>query len=89
MPYQGTSGNCACPDCLVETCDDEPKGGTINTSITNASAIVSDTLKRFTPVFLARYSGVLPDVEGQRAEAMKTQKTMLKGFLVGLVGVFL
>ncbi|MCF6234413.1 MAG: efflux RND transporter permease subunit [Rhodobacteraceae bacterium] len=63
--------------------------GTINTSVANASAIVSDTLKRFLPDLLARYPGVILDVEGQRAEAEKTQKSMMKGFLVGLVGVFL
>ncbi|MCF6305069.1 MAG: efflux RND transporter permease subunit [Rhodobacteraceae bacterium] len=63
--------------------------GTIDTRIANASAIVSDTLSRFMPDLLERYPGVSLDVEGQRAEAEKTQKSMLKGFLVGLVGVFL
>ena len=63
--------------------------GTINTGIANASAIVSDTLNRFIPDMLARYPGVILDIEGQRAEAQKTQKSMLKGFLIGLVGVFL
>ena len=63
--------------------------GTIDTRIANAAAIVSDTLKRFVPDLLARYPGIVLDVEGQRAEAAKTQKSMLKGFLVGLIGVFL
>ncbi len=63
--------------------------GTINTGIANASAIVSDTLKRFIPDLLARHPGVILDVEGQRAEAEKTQKSMLKGFVIGLIGVFL
>ena len=63
--------------------------GTIDTRIANASAIVSDTLKRFMPDLLARHPGVSLDIEGQRAEAETTQKSMLKGFVVGLVGVFL
>ncbi len=63
--------------------------GTIDTRIANSSAIVSDTLKRFIPDLLQRYPSVSLDVEGQRAEAEKTQKSMVKGFLVGLVGVFL
>ncbi len=63
--------------------------GTIDTRIANASAIVSDTLARFMPGLLERYPTVMLDIEGQRAEAQKTQKSMLKGFLMGLVGVFL
>lgn len=63
--------------------------GTIDTGIANASAIVSDTLARFMPDLLARYPGLLLDVEGQRAEATKTQQSMVKGFGVGLIGVFL
>ncbi|HHB81773.1 MAG TPA: efflux RND transporter permease subunit, partial [Aliiroseovarius sp.] len=38
---------------------------------------------------LARHPSVSLDIEGQRAEAMKTQKSMVKGFGVGLIGVFL
>ncbi len=63
--------------------------GTIDTSIANSAAIVSDTLNRFIPELLKRYPSISLDVEGQRAEAQKTQKSMLKGFAIGLVGVFL
>ncbi len=63
--------------------------GVIDTRIANASAIVSDTLARFIPDLLQRYPDLTLDVEGQRAEAAKTQKSMLRGFVVGLVGVFL
>lgn len=63
--------------------------GTIDTGIANANAIVSDTLSRFLPDLLQRYPEVQLDIEGQRAEATKTQKSMLKGFLIGLIGVFL
>lgn len=63
--------------------------GTIDTRIANANAIVSDTLGRFVPDLLERYPAVTIDVEGQNAEAGKTQKSILTGFLVGLIGVFL
>lgn len=63
--------------------------GTIDTRLANANAIVSDTLARFVPDLLQRYDGVVLDVEGQRAEATKTQFSMMKGFAIGLAGVFL
>ncbi len=63
--------------------------GTIDTRIANSNAIVSDTLSKIVPDLMERYPGVHIDVEGQNAEAGKTQKSMLKGFMIGLVGVFL
>ncbi len=63
--------------------------GTIDTRRANANAIVSDTLDRFAPDLLQRHPGVTLDVEGQRAEAAKTQLSMMKGFAIGLFGVFL
>ncbi len=63
--------------------------GSIDTRSANANAIVSDTLARFIPELRAKYPSVAIDVEGQNAEAGKTQKSMLKGFLIGLIGVFL
>ncbi len=62
--------------------------GSIDTRVANANAIVSDTLARFVPDLLARYPGVDLDVEGQRAEATTTQVSMMKGFVIGLFGVF-
>ncbi len=63
--------------------------GSIDTRIANANAIVGDTLARFVPDLLAKYPAVSVDVEGQNAEAGKTQQSMLMGFLIGLIGVFL
>ena len=63
--------------------------GTIDTRIANASAIVADTKTRFIPALLARHPGIALDVEGQNAEAGKTRASMMKGFMIGLVGVFL
>ena len=63
--------------------------GSINTSIANANAIVGDTLANFVPELEARYPGLSIGIEGQRAEATITQQSMVKGFAVGLLGVFL
>jgi len=63
--------------------------GTINTSIANANAIVGDTLANFVPELEAKYPGLSIGIEGQRAEATITQKSMVKGFGIGLLGVFL
>ncbi|WP_323005056.1 efflux RND transporter permease subunit [Pseudorhodobacter sp.] len=63
--------------------------GSIDTRFANANAIVGDTTTRFIPGLLERHPSVILDVEGQNAEAGKTQKSMVKGFLIGLLGVFL
>lgn len=63
--------------------------GKIDTTQTNANAIVADTLARFVPGLLERYPNVSVAVEGQNAEAGKTQGSMVLGFAVGLLGVFL
>lgn len=63
--------------------------GSIDTRVANANAIVGDTMARYVPDLQAKYPGVSIDVEGQNAEAGKTQQSMLMGFLVGLIGVFL
>lgn len=63
--------------------------GSIDTRVANANAIIGDTMTRFVPDLLGNYPSVSLDVEGQNAEASKTQKSMMKGFLIGLLGVFL
>ncbi len=63
--------------------------GTIDARIANANDIVKDTLTRFVPELGKKYPGVKVSVEGQNKEAQTTQKSMLKGFAIGLVGVFL
>ncbi|MGE3247791.1 MAG: efflux RND transporter permease subunit, partial [Beijerinckiaceae bacterium] len=63
--------------------------GEVDTRIGNASAIVSDTQTRFIPGLLKRYPGVRFAVRGQNDEAQKTQVSMLRGMIIGLVGVFI
>ncbi len=63
--------------------------GTIDDRIANANAIVADTNARFIPQLLKRYPGISAGVEGQNKEAQITQQSMVKGFVIGLIGVFL
>ncbi|MEL6477532.1 MAG: efflux RND transporter permease subunit [Pseudomonadota bacterium] len=63
--------------------------GDVDTRLANANEVVNDTMQRFVPALLERYPGVSLGLEGQNAEASKTQASMVSGFLLGLVGVFL
>ncbi|MCW9035854.1 MAG: efflux RND transporter permease subunit [Rhodospirillales bacterium] len=63
--------------------------GELDVSVANADTIIKDTMKRFAPDLAKRYPGVEVSVQGQSNEVAKTQKSMLRGFLVGLVGVFI
>ncbi len=63
--------------------------GDVDTRIGNASAIVGDTLKRFVPQLEKTYPGVRVALEGQNKETQVTQQSMMAGFLLGLIGVYL
>jgi multidrug efflux pump subunit AcrB len=63
--------------------------GDVDTRIANASEVVNDTRERFLPELVERYPGVSYDVSGQDRESSTTQASLISGFLLGLVGVFL
>ena len=63
--------------------------GDVDTRIANASAIVNDTMTRFMPDLLKRYPGVRHALEGQNKEAENSAGSMLRGFIIGLIGVYL
>ncbi|MEM6547466.1 MAG: efflux RND transporter permease subunit [Pseudomonadota bacterium] len=63
--------------------------GDVDTRFANANEVVGDTMRRFVPGLLERYPGVTLGLEGQNAEASTTQSSMISGFMLGLVGVFL
>ncbi len=63
--------------------------GDIDTRVANASAIVGDTLSRFMPELLARHPDVRLALEGQNKEAADTAGSMVRGFIIGLIGVYL
>ncbi|MGI9521373.1 MAG: efflux RND transporter permease subunit [Hyphomicrobiaceae bacterium] len=63
--------------------------GDVDAGLGNASAIVNDTLERFVPEMRLRYPTVKVALEGQNKEARTTQQSMLAGFTIGLIGVYL
>ena len=63
--------------------------GDVDTRIGNASAIVNDTLKRFIPDLKKKYPDVRVGLEGQNRETEITQQSMISGFILGLIGVYL
>ncbi|MEM9764982.1 MAG: efflux RND transporter permease subunit, partial [Pseudomonadota bacterium] len=55
----------------------------------NAAEILADTQARFIPEFLERHPGIAFGAAGQDEETRETRTSMLAGFALGLVGVFL
>ena len=63
--------------------------GDVDVTVANANEILADTAKRFFPQMKKRYPGVSVSLQGQNKEAQTTQKSMLAGFVLGLIGVYL
>jgi multidrug efflux pump subunit AcrB len=63
--------------------------GDVDVTAANANEILSDTAKHFFPEMNKRYPGVSVSLQGQNKEAQTTQKSMLAGFILGLIGVYL
>ena len=63
--------------------------GDVDVRTANANEVVTDTLNRFVPELIARYPGVSVSVQGQNKEAGTTQASMIAGFIIGLIGIFL
>lgn len=55
----------------------------------NAAQIISDTRARFLPELAARYPDVTVALEGQASETAATGASLRRGFLLGLVGIFI
>jgi hydrophobic/amphiphilic exporter-1 (mainly G- bacteria), HAE1 family len=63
--------------------------GDVDTRIANANAIIQDTLTRFAPELAERYPGVTLRLGGQAEDAAETGTSLLRGFTIGLIGIFL
>ncbi len=63
--------------------------GDVDGRLANANAIINDTFKRFVPDLKTRYPGLRIGLEGQNSDTQKTQSSMARGFILGLIGVFL
>ncbi len=63
--------------------------GDVDTRFANAAEVIADTQREFLPKLRQEFPGVTVDIGGQNEEAGKTSSSMLSGFLLGLIGVFL
>ena len=63
--------------------------GDVDVTIANAGEILSDTEARLFPELAERYPGVSLSLQGQNKEAQTTQRSMLSGFILGLIGIYL
>ncbi|MCG8428926.1 MAG: efflux RND transporter permease subunit, partial [Chromatiales bacterium] len=63
--------------------------GDIDTRLANAAEIIKHTQNEFIPKLQERFTEIQVDVEGQSKESAKTGKSMLRGFSIGLIGIFI
>ncbi|MEE8506162.1 MAG: efflux RND transporter permease subunit [Kiloniellales bacterium] len=63
--------------------------GDIDPRRANVNEILADTRARFLPELSRRYPGITVALEGETAAQQETQASMIRGFLLGLLGVFL
>jgi len=62
--------------------------GDVDTHLANAAEILADTKTNFLPKLNQKYPDINFSTEGQERESNKTGKSMIKAFLVGIIGVF-
>ncbi len=63
--------------------------GDVDTRIANANEIVTNAMSSFVPKLLEKYPGVRVSLEGADRKARKTQKSILSGFVIGIIGIYL
>lgn len=63
--------------------------GDIDTRIANSREIISHTQTHFLPQLLEKYPQVSAGIEGESKESSKTAASMLRGFGLGLLGIFI
>lgn len=63
--------------------------GDVDTAIANSAKLIEQFKREFLPPFLERYPELQVTFEGQEKNAKTTQKSIVGGILVGLIGVFI
>jgi multidrug efflux pump subunit AcrB len=63
--------------------------GDVDVSIANAQQIIGDTMEDFVPKLSRKYPQLTIGQQGQSAESGKTGASMITGFALGLIGVFI
>ena len=60
----------------------------IDNSKANGTEIVADMRNDFMPTLVAKYPGLKTDYEGAAKETAKTGQSLVKGFMIGIFGLF-
>lgn len=63
--------------------------GDIDTRLTNTMNLVTHLRREFLPDFLERHPGLRVEFEGEPKEGVTTRLSILRGMLIGLLGVFI
>ncbi|MEA3278654.1 MAG: efflux RND transporter permease subunit [Pseudomonadota bacterium] len=63
--------------------------GDVDDAVANTSEIIGDTRTRFLPALQERYPDIEVGLEGQARETAATGGSMVRGFGLGLLGIFL
>ncbi len=63
--------------------------GDMDTNLANAGEVIADTRARFLPQLARDHPGVSVSFEGQEREGATTASSVQRGFILGLVGVYL
>lgn len=63
--------------------------GELNTELANINEIMDHMERNFLGGFMSRYPGISMSLEGQIKEGSETGRSINRGFLLGLIGVFL
>ncbi len=63
--------------------------GDVETRLANANEIVTDAMTRFVPKLLEKYPGLRVSLEGADRKARRTQQSILSGFVIGIIGIYL
>ncbi|MBA1146891.1 efflux RND transporter permease subunit [Ectothiorhodospiraceae bacterium WFHF3C12] len=62
--------------------------GDVDTAVANTMAIINRTRTEFLPQLRERFPGVDASVEGQARESASTGQSVARGFVIGLLGIF-
>ena len=63
--------------------------GDVDTRVANANEIVTNAMNSFVPKLLKDYPGLRISLEGADRKARKTQRSILSGFVIGIIGIYL
>lgn len=63
--------------------------GTVDTAVANTNEILADTRARFLPHLATTHPGVRVALKGEAESQQETGQSMQRGFLIGLLGIFI